>query len=600
MSKRILILTLFALGIFANIFALDITGLTEIDTDTTINEDVHIYPAGVLQNKEGYHVDLTINGNLINEGTLQTNIVSHDLHLTLNGDLSNSNILSPKTTTISGTTAHNISASSPITSPAFYVTNTAGLIANGDIAFADCNIDFNDYILDLTGGYDISIDNCYLHNATIEGFADSSVINLTNSAYIGYLDLNNMIFTGTHDISHGNSIKGTSINNGIFKNYNASHPTITIEGDFTNNGTITFNIGYSLTIDCLGGSITNNGIWSNSSLNLKGTTVQNITCLNSKAFSVNTLDNFNPNPLIARSNLFFENVNIDLNDSSYIDLTAGYNITVDGGYLWRGTVKGLAGTSTIDLSNTAYLSNVNLYDFISSGILDISSTEVCFFGESVNNGIIQNPYQQHATLNIEGNITNNGLIRCHPDGWYLYIDCKGDITNSSTWESYYTQLVGNIDQNIHLINEAHIEGHWVSMWSEFATGDFQWYYEGAILDSPDWSNEEGQELYLTDTALDHTFAGTYYCITGEGQTRNIIVTSTVYETPNITSMTNNGTNIIINWDTIAAAISYEVYSSDDPYSHPITWTFEENVSTNSWSILAPVDNKQFYFVKAIY
>ena len=121
--------------------------------------------------------------------------------------------------------------------------------------------------------------------------------------------------------------------------------------------------------------------------------------------------------------------------------------------------NGLQGTSIIDLDNSAFLENIDLYDFIFTGTLNISSTEVCFYGESVNNGIIQNPYQEHSTLTIEGNITNNGLVRCHPDGWYLTIDCFGDITNSSTWENIDMNMIDNFcgrscrDGNCHLYRQ---------------------------------------------------------------------------------------------------------------------------------------------------
>ncbi|NOR45930.1 MAG: hypothetical protein GQ534_10125, partial [Candidatus Delongbacteria bacterium] len=275
MSQKILVVLLVTAGFILNIFALDVYDTINLNTTTVYNEDVHIYPGGVIQNEYGIHVNLTINGNLINEGTLQRNTLGYDLHLTLNGDLSNSGILNPRSTTISGSVAHNISASNPITTPQFTVTNSAGLIANGDIAFNDCDVDFNDYLLDITGGYDISVDGGSFTYASVEGLADISVINLTNSAYIGYTDLNNMIFTGTHDIYYSNSIRGKSVNNRIFQSYSGIHPIMTIEDDFTNNGSIINNGGYNLTIDCFGGTITNDGTWSNYFLNFKGTTDQN-------------------------------------------------------------------------------------------------------------------------------------------------------------------------------------------------------------------------------------------------------------------------------------------------------------------------------------
>ena len=144
------------------------------------------------------------------------------------------------------------------------------------------------------------------------------------------------------------------------------------------------------------------------------------------------------------------------------------------------------------------------------------------------------------------------------------------------------------------------------MWSEFATGDFQWYYNGSILDDVNWIGETGQELYLTDIALDPTYVGTYYCTTGEGQTRNITVTSTVYESPVITSIVNDGSDVTITWETVPGADHYDIYSSTNPYATSVIWIYEgteydvKKAAPIVWSEPSPIDNKKFYFVKAIY
>jgi len=76
-----------------------------------------------------------------------------------------------------------------------------------------------------------------------------------------------------------------------------------------------------------------------------------------------------------------------------------------------------------------------------------------------------------------------------------------------------------------------------------------------------------------------------------------------FEIPSITSITNNATNVSINWNAIPSAAYYRVFSSDDPYKDHFdsSWFVEaDNLLTNSWTAPVPVGNKKFYFVTAVY
>ncbi|MCK4980151.1 MAG: M6 family metalloprotease domain-containing protein [Candidatus Delongbacteria bacterium] len=60
----------------------------------------------------------------------------------------------------------------------------------------------------------------------------------------------------------------------------------------------------------------------------------------------------------------------------------------------------------------------------------------------------------------------------------------------------------------------------------------------------------------------------------------------------ITSL--SGTNLVVDWDVSANAISYDIYSSDDPYG---TFTLVNNVATNQYTVPMSVA-KKFYYVVA--
>lgn len=45
-------------------------------------------------------------------------------------------------------------------------------------------------------------------------------------------------------------------------------------------------------------------------------------------------------------------------------------------------------------------------------------------------GTLENAYSTNATLEVNGDITNNGVIRTHPDGIGFHIHISGDINNN--------------------------------------------------------------------------------------------------------------------------------------------------------------------------
>ena len=54
----------------------------------------------------------------------------------------------------------------------------------------------------------------------------------------------------------------------------------------------------------------------------------------------------------------------------------------------------------------------------------------------------------------------------------------------------------------------------------------------------------------------------------------------------------SGSNITISWDAVTGATSYDVYSSDLPYSG---YALETNVATNEYTV-ATTEAKKFYYI----
>jgi len=153
---------------------------------------------------------------------------------------------------------------------------------------------------------------------------------------------------------------------------------------------------------------------------------------------------------------------------------------------------------------------------IANNITDNYSFVVCEQNFTVED-TLQTGYPS-GTLQVNGTITNNGLIK---HSLSLTINSAGDIINNGTWENHKTYLNGTTDQNITLINDMPVSGD-VIFDANYGSSPYQWYYNDVFLDSPDFNGETSDDLTWLVPVSD-TWYGTFYCQTGSGNSRNIIV-----------------------------------------------------------------------------
>ena len=605
MSSKIFIMLFVSIGFITNAFALThFYNMNEIKKDSVLYDDLHIHPDATIRNDTTFHYSLTVYGNVLNEGIVTDNKF-FGFDLIVKGDLVNDGELSCYETIMSGITSQNISTSTPITTFNFIVDNIGGIVASGNMAFENCFVYFNENTLDLTASYDLMVDSGYVKETNIVGITTSE-INLSSGAYIENVDIIDCTLNGIVEIE-GNDVwlYGDIDNYATIQNTTHFGWTLNIDGNLTNYGIIRDNPeenSHTLSIDSYG-DLTNMGDWSGDFLNLKGTTPQTIVNLSESYYEYGYVYNYNETRIIAGPDLKFLNSMVDFSNVGELDLaTNSSNLTLDGGYFTNGTIIGAPegkSSSTLTGLNDSWLYSCTLKDLT---LIDTNQVKngVIFEGQINNDGILQNYPDWYHSITVNGNFTNNSIIQNNPIADWIEVNALGDLTNAGTWDIYKTQITGNIDQHISLINDAPMQNTYFYLISEFSTSPFQWYYNNEILDSDDFMGENWSDLNMNNIDLTPAYYGTYYCETGEGDTRSIYIYNGTFSSPTITSIENNGTNIIIDWDNIASAVSYQVYSSDDPYSDPATWTSEGEVYTNSCSIAAPVDSKKFYFVKAVY
>ncbi len=86
------------------------------------------------------------------------------------------------------------------------------------------------------------------------------------------------------------------------------------------------------------------------------------------------------------------------------------------------------------------------------GTVDVTGAECNNLAISAN-GILENRSYNNYTLKVNGNITNNGIIRNYP-GWYnLYLTVGGDLINNGEWSNSYTYLVGDVEHVLNFTKE---------------------------------------------------------------------------------------------------------------------------------------------------
>ncbi|MCD4819666.1 MAG: PKD domain-containing protein [Candidatus Cloacimonetes bacterium] len=178
------------------------------------------------------------------------------------------------------------------------------------------------------------------------------------------------------------------------------------------------------------------------------------------------------------------------------------------------------------------------------------------------------------------------------------------VTNSILWSNGLYQITLDGDPKTVTISYTDIEGGLTGIYTE--GGDQINYQTGNINDDPLFVNplENNYHLTINSPCIDTgnpsdppdpdgtiTDMGAFYHHQGGLEIpENIIITTTV---------NGNNTDVLIQWDEVSGATSYDVYSTDNPdNSFPEGWNLEANTFTNSWGYTT-ITEKKFYCITAL-
>ncbi|MBN2856794.1 MAG: hypothetical protein JXN63_00180 [Candidatus Delongbacteria bacterium] len=581
--------------ILAASYSFALTHFYDVNTiakDSVLNDDLYIHSGAVVQCDPNYFRIFTVKGFIINEGTIRNDPVNGQyFYVYAEGDVNNNGTWGGRNLVLSGSSPQSISSGefTPFEPTALISQNTSGIVAGSHVFVRNCTVNFNNNEMAISAGYDFNIQSGYITNAVLIG-GNGAVLRGELEPYLENFTGIDLNLEGILNISSNVMFTGSTYNYAEIKNNGTSNCFPFVSGDFYNYGSLIDNIsGYNYFY--IMGNVYNDGIISCRNFILIGSSVQTVSCSDSTVFEPVSFISQNTSGITTGSDLYFKNCVIQASGSE-IDLN-GHTAFINSEYLKEIKIS----NGTLNMSAGAYLENTVLEDITLEGETVIGFNNDSY-GELINNSVMMNDGSVR-TFEIYGDLVNTAVMTTGTAG-DLYVHAYGNITNSGTMDYYQTLVKGNTDQEIIVLDGAVIENTRFYLTSELETAPFEWQYNYAPIDLPNTSNETTFQMYFDNTVIGEEYFGTYFCETGAGKSRNIYIYNGTLPVPVITDGTYSSGTAEIQWENIPAAYSYKIYSSDDPYADPATWTYETEVFTNSCSLTDQSDAKKFYFVKAVY
>ncbi len=393
-----------------------------------------------LHNEYGWNPTLTVNGKIINNGTISRNPAGYSFYVNLFSDVENNGKWEPSQTTFSGTTDQKLKQSAGKSFQGYFLTtDTVGqIILNSDITFDSNTWDWNKSKM-LTNGFVFTVQNCRLNNGTIIS-NDKLVFNNSMLYYITFSG--NYQIEGKFRVMDGNVFNGTATIQDTLYNEYGWNPTLTVNGKIVNNGTISRNpAGYSFYLN-LFSDVENNGKWEPSQTTFSGTTDQKLKQSAGKSFQGYFVATDTIGDIILNSDVMFDGNTFDMN---YCLLqTNSYQLSTLNYLLNKGRILS---NDTLNLRNSRLQNCTFNGDYKLRGWIGLHDG-VVFNGNATVLDTINNQYGWNPTLYVNGNLINDGTIANNPGGYSLHLAISGNLENNHKFSVSNVYLNGKGDQTI--------------------------------------------------------------------------------------------------------------------------------------------------------
>lgn len=489
-------------------------------------------------------VILTVNGKIINNGTIRDNPEGYRLWLSLAGDIENNGIWTPEYTHLVSETVQNITqnhsvefggsfqkhSSETTAASSFALVAQSDLILNmnqfdgqgsKDGEYFWGTLDMNNHNLTIKGKTELT--RSILKNVTKLTGQDSS--SLKNISAENEIELDGCITVTNSDVT----FNGDVIITGILQNggNDLSWVTPKFKGNLVNNGIIRNNPdNYELWLD-LYGDVVNNGIWKVTRTGFVSLQPQTISQTEGKEFcgtiyksSTGSKLASDTCPLIAASDITVNGENFDCTgsmDGEYFNGTIdmqSHNMTLKGKTVFFNAI--LENVDTFYCYDSVIIKTITFNGPVTlGGEVTINDANVHFNDQVTVSGILQNgPDLGWVTLNINNDIINNGTIRNNPDGYRLWTNIQGNVENNGIWVNQKNTLIGHNNQTITLPDNKTIASQFIfdAHWSD---GPYQWKKNNQEV------GETGKLLTIDSITPD--MFGTYQCVKEDSLSRLIVI-----------------------------------------------------------------------------
>jgi len=382
----------------------------------------------------------TVQGNIVNNGTIIRDVNYWGFHITVAGNIYNNGKWQPNATYFNGSSDQTIGQNTgKIYESSFTNNDTLGnIILTSDINFADNSLNFgNDKVI--AGAYNLSVSNGTLYNIQLfsnAGFISNSS-HLYNSEFFGNYQLK-----GYTTIYQGVYFYGTVTNTDTLIN-DASTRYLYVMGKIINNGAILNNASSWAFNIYTKSDIVNNGLWKPYYTYFDGNNDQILSQSAGKWFEGQFHISDTAGKILLGSDVYFKNSDFYFNYGKL--QTNGYDLSAFGETFYYAVIEG---NDSLKLKQSyLYRSNTLQGNFTLQGPTT--------FGENTSlNGnitLVDTFTNDQSTRNVfvNGNLVNNGaVIRDKFGSWPLNIYLKGNFHNNGYWKPSNTYFDAKSDQTI--------------------------------------------------------------------------------------------------------------------------------------------------------
>jgi hypothetical protein len=399
---------------------------------------------GILQNRPGYSVTLTVRGDFSNEGTVYTSPDGGTFYFDMYGDhFHNAGLFKVYELDFRGDSKHTLShhSGNPIEAERTYLNNSLdSLYLASNVQFAKSEFrGYNQKGNVVTNGFNLRIDSARIFRLNI--FSSDTLLSLGASAD----DVNffgSTTFYGDWNMYYNVVIEEDAVNLGIMQNLAAYSVTLTVNGDFTNKGTVCNHPdGGTFYFNMFGRHLHNAGFFGCYELDFRGENTHALSQeVNTPIETSHTYLDKNLDSLYLESSVQF----LKSEFRGYAErgnvITNGHNLRIDSARMFNLNVF------SSDTLNSQYASAHIVSFFGQTKLVGDWNTyhEVVFEGDVTNIGTLQNLAGYSVTVTANGNFVNQGTVQTHEDGGTFYFNMLGrKLHNEGIFAPYELDFRGN-------------------------------------------------------------------------------------------------------------------------------------------------------------